>query len=58
MKNLILFSTTYPYTAGIIAILWLGTVAFFRIDPSLPTNPVMTINVILTILISLVGFRR
>ena len=58
MKNLILFSTTYPYTAGIIAILWLGTVVFFRIDPSLPTNPVMTINVILTILISLVGFRR
>lgn len=58
MKKLILFSTTYPYTAGIIAMLWLGTVILLKIDPNTPANQVLFINVLLTLFIAEIGFRK
>ncbi len=56
MKEFILF-IKYPYTAGVIATIWLGSAALMAIDRNLPFIRVVTINMILSILISAFGFR-
>ncbi len=58
MKKLILFSTAYPYTTGIIAVLWLGSVVLLGLDHSLSASWVLFTNVLVTLLIAVVGFRR
>ncbi len=58
MKNVLLFATSYPYTAGIIAIIWLGSVVMLLIDSSLSSSAVLFVNVIVTLFIATIGFRR
>ncbi len=58
MKRVLLFATNYPYTTGIIAIIWLGSIALLKIDPSLSPTTVIIVNVCLTSVIAIVGFRR
>lgn len=56
LKEFILF-IKYPYTAGVIGIIWLGSAALLAIDPGLPFVRIVAINMILSILISVFGFR-
>ena len=56
LKEFILF-IKYPYTAGVIATIWLGSAALVGIDKDLPFIKIVVINMILSILISIFGFR-
>lgn len=56
LKEFILF-IKYPYTAGVIGIIWLGSAALLGIDRDLPFIRIVLINMILSILISIFGFR-
>jgi hypothetical protein len=56
LKEFILF-IKYPYTAGVIGIIWLGSAALMAIDQDLPFIRIVVINMILSILISIFGFR-
>lgn len=47
----------YPYTAGIIAVIWLGSTALIFLHPELPIVKIVTINMIVSSVIGLVGFR-
>jgi hypothetical protein len=58
MRRLIVLATAYPYTAGILAIIWIGSACLLRLDSSLDFNTVIISDVISTILISWVGFRK
>ena len=58
MKKLILFATSYPYTAGIIAIMWLGAVVLLQIDSTISAVTLVATNSIMTMFIAAVGFRR
>ena len=56
LKEFILF-IKYPYTAGVIGIIWMGSAALVAIDQGLPFIRIVTINMVFTILISIFGFR-
>jgi hypothetical protein len=56
MKELLLF-VKYPYTAAVIATVWLGTAAFMAIDTSLPVIKMVMIDMIATLVIAVLGFR-
>lgn len=56
LKEFILF-IKYPYTAGVIATIWLGSAALLAIDRDLPFMRIVVINMIVTVLISAFGFR-
>jgi hypothetical protein len=56
LKDFILF-IKYPYTAGIIAIIWLGSAALLAIDRDLPFVRIVLVDMIITILLSIFGFR-
>lgn len=56
LKEFILF-IKYPYTAGVIATIWLGSAALMGIDKDLPFIRIVVINMVLSILISIFGFR-
>lgn len=56
LKEFILF-IKYPYTAGVIATVWLGSAALMGIDRDLPFIKIVVINMVLSILISIFGFR-
>lgn len=56
LKDFLLF-IKYPYTAGIIAIVWLGSSAFLAIDQSLDMIDVVIIDMIATVIIAGFGFR-
>ncbi len=56
LKEFILF-IKYPYTAGVIGIIWLGSAALMAIDRGLPFIRIVVINMVLSILISVFGFR-
>lgn len=58
MKRLILFSTSYPYTAGVIATVWLGSVMLVSVDQSLSLNLILATNVCVTLVVAVIGFRR
>lgn len=55
LTNLV-FHVRYPYTAAVIAIVWLGSATLLAIAPSLPVNQVVIINSIATIVIAAMGF--
>ena len=54
-KDFILF-IKYPYTAGVIVTIWLGSAALMAINRGLPAIRVVVINMIVTIIIALIGF--
>lgn len=51
------FFTKYPYTAGIIGCIWLGSAILTTIDPQLPLVQIATINVVATAFCAAIGFR-
>jgi len=56
LKEFILF-IKYPYPAGVIATVWLGSAALLGIDKDLPFIRIVVINMVVSILISIFGFR-
>ncbi len=54
-KDIIMF-VKYPYTAGVIAVIWLGSAALMAIDHDLPVNNIVIINIFISVLIAFVGF--
>lgn len=56
LKEFLLF-IKYPYTAGVIATMWLGSAALVAIDRDLPLVRIVMINMIVTIIIAGFGFR-
>ena len=55
IKDFVLF-VKYPYTAGIIATMWLGTAAFIMIDRSLDVVMIVGITMFASAIVALVGF--
>jgi hypothetical protein len=58
MKRIIIFVTAYPYAAGVIAIVWLGSAVLLQASDSLSFDAVLTVNALVTLIIALIGFRR
>lgn len=56
LKEFLLF-IKYPYTAGVIATMWLGSAALVAIDRDLPLIRIVMVNMIVTIVIAGFGFR-
>jgi hypothetical protein len=56
LKDFLLF-IKYPYTAGVIGTMWLGTAALLAIDRGLPVVTVVIINMAATLLVAILGFR-
>ena len=54
-KEFILF-IKYPYTAGVIATIWLGSAALLALNKDLPLIRIVVVNMFATVLIALVGF--
>lgn len=57
LKNVILHAR-YPYTAGIIAIIWVGTAVLIAFDSSAQVINMLTMNVIATTLVAAIGFSN
>lgn len=55
LKELILY-IKYPYTAGIIAIIWLGTAVLMAIHRDLDGVRMVMIDSIVSVIIAAVGF--
>jgi len=55
LTNLV-FHVRYPYTAAVIAIVWLGTATLLAISPSLPVQQLVIVNGLATLAISAIGF--
>ena len=56
LKEFLLF-IKYPYTAGVIGVIWLGSAAILAIDPKLPLVRVVIIDMLVSIVIAGFGFR-
>lgn len=55
LKDFVLF-VKYPYTAGIIATMWLGTAAFIAIDRQLDIVLTVGTTMVVSAIIALMGF--
>lgn len=55
MKEFIFF-IKYPYTAGVIATIWLGTAALLALNEDLPGIRMVTIDMLVTVVIAAIGF--
>ena len=55
-REFILF-IKYPYTAGTIGVIWLGSAALLAIDESLPLVGIVIINMLASVIIAGFGFR-
>ena len=56
LKDFILF-IKYPYTAGVIATIWLGSAAMLAIDHGLALVRIVMIDMIVSVVIAAFGFR-
>lgn len=56
IRDLLLF-IKYPYAAGIIGTMWLGTASVVAIDRDLPVVDMIIICMVATVIIALIGFR-
>lgn len=56
LKEFMLF-IKYPYTAGVIGIIWLGSAALLAINEGLPFVGIISINMIASVVIAGFGFR-
>jgi formate/nitrite transporter FocA (FNT family) len=54
-KEFILF-IKYPYTAGIIAIIWIASAVLMGISAKLPGVKIVIIDMIVTVVIAAIGF--
>jgi hypothetical protein len=55
LREVILF-IKYPYTAGVIATIWLGTAVLLAINQDLPGIRMVTLDVIISVVIASIGF--
>ena len=55
LREFILF-IKYPYTAGVIATIWLGTAVLMALNSDLPDIRMVTIDVIASVVIAAIGF--
>ena len=55
LKDFILF-IKYPYTAGVIVTIWLGSAALIAINPDLPMIRIVIINMLASVFIAFFGF--
>lgn len=55
LKEMILF-IKYPYTAGVIATIWLGSAILLAINSELPMIKIVMINMFMSVVIAAVGF--
>ncbi len=46
----------YPYTAGVIAVMWLGTAVLAIIRPEAPLEALIAFVAVATVIVALVGF--
>jgi hypothetical protein len=56
LKELLLF-IKYPYTAGVIGIIWLGSAGLLAIDHGLSLVHIVIIDMFASVLIAAFGFR-
>jgi hypothetical protein len=55
LKEIMLF-IKYPYTAGVIAIIWLGSAILMAINKGLPSIRIVAINMVVSVVIAGFGF--
>jgi hypothetical protein len=55
LKEFILF-IKYPYTAGVIATIWLGSAILMAINRGLPDIRIVCINMVVSVVIAAFGF--
>jgi len=55
LKELLLF-IKYPYTAGVIATIWLASAVLMAISPQLDGMKVVIINMFVSVMIAIIGF--
>ena len=55
LKEFILF-IKYPYTAGVIATIWLGSAILMAINKGLPDIKIVVIDMICSVIIAAFGF--
>ena len=55
LKDIILF-IKYPYTAGVIATVWLGSAILMAINRDLDGVKIVIINVFTSVVLALIGF--
>jgi len=55
LKEFILF-IKYPYTAGVIATIWLGSAILMAINKDLPIIQIVAINMVISVIIAGFGF--
>lgn len=55
LKDFILF-IKYPYTAGVIVTIWLGSAALIAINEDLPMIRIVIINMLASVFIAFFGF--
>jgi len=55
LKEFLLF-IKYPYTAGVIATIWLGTAILMAINSGLPAIRMVIIDMIASVILALIGF--
>lgn len=55
LREMILF-IKYPYTAGVIATIWLGSAVLLAINRDLPLIQIVVIDMIMSVIIAAVGF--
>lgn len=55
LKEFLLF-IKYPYTAGVIVTIWLGSAALLAINQELPLITIVIINMFASVFIAFIGF--
>jgi len=55
LKEFLLF-IKYPYTAGVIATIWLGTAVLMAINRGLPAIRMVIIDMVASVVLALIGF--
>lgn len=55
LKEFILF-IKYPYTAGVIATIWLGSAILMALEPNLPIVMMVMVNLVVSVIIAAIGF--
>lgn len=55
LKEFILF-IKYPYTAGVIATIWLGSAALMALNQDLPMVRMVSIDMLASVFIAFIGF--
>ena len=51
-----LFFIKYPYTAGVIATIWIGSAFLMLISRGVSSFKIVLIDLIVTVIIALIGF--